>query len=136
VSESASHRRLVRDLVSWLATRYCDGDDGLILVDGSEDGRKEPPPLIGGYRSDAYIIKSDTQPLVIGEAKTVGDLERQHSLKQFGAYLEYCALHQGATLVLAVPWTIVPSGREALSTLKRIHKAGDVETIVIDYLSG
>ena len=80
---------------------------------------------------DAYVLLNEQGRVAIGEAKTMNDLENPHTEAQVKAFLKRCAVAEGSTLVLIVPW---PIERLARSILRHICSGGafsGVETLVL-----
>ena len=104
--ESIQHVRLVKDLCEYISKEYLNGDRGSILRDSSGVSSHDRCYEIDGYIPDV-IGKTFTGTIknIIGEAKTVHDIENRHTLLQLEAYLAYCS-HEAhsAVLVVAVPW--------------------------------
>jgi len=134
--ESASHIRLVKALVSWLVEGPLSVDAGLLLVDSPDSPPRSRPSQIGGHVPDVCVPAWDTHGPILGEAKTLRDLEREHTLSQLRAFLNWCSRRDGALFVLAVPWPMVRLARAMLKRLLREVESGHVRTIVLDRLSG
>jgi hypothetical protein len=67
---------------------------------------------------------------VIGEAKTVQDLERPHTKAQLLAFLRHLRL-RGGILVITVPWVAVPTARSILATAVAQTAATNVEIVIL-----
>ncbi len=134
--ESQCHVDLVALLVKWIATEHLDGNVGGVLWDSGGTTRSEVPPLVGGYRPDAYATASLDNRCIVGEAKSPWDLENRHTTKQLLAFLTYCQQIKNAVLVLAVPWHCAPLASNMIENLKRQHGLGSIEAIVLKDLPG
>ena len=80
---------------------------------------------------DAYVRLRDSGSVVIGEAKSLGDLENQHTEAQITAFMRRCGTAAGSALIVAVPW---PVERLAFALVRNIRTKEDlshVETVVI-----
>jgi len=91
---------------------------GFILVDSPSSICK--PPLIGNYRPDLYFLHNNS--LIIGEAKTIQDYDRKHSIDQYITFLNNCqSFHGDSLLVLCSSWTISLSYKSLIKYIKRIN---------------
>lgn len=69
--------------------------------------------------------------LIIGEAKTFEDFNRDHSRNQYEAYIRECMKHPGeSTIVIAIPWQLFITAKNHFVLLKRKYSA-DVKVLVI-----
>ena len=100
MAESLFHLNLVNELVSWISATLLNGDIGLMLIDRPESGKKSKPPKIGGYIPDIFVTGSEKYTLIIGEAKTAKDLERNHSINQIREFLLKCKQMEKSMLCL------------------------------------
>jgi hypothetical protein len=135
--ESSTHSRLVAELVSWIATQYFGGDQGALLVDSPENSKFAKPPRIEGYGPDVFGQILPGGAVVIGEAKTAGDVENRHTHDQVKAFMKYCAVQPKSILVLAVPWHHTRYARSLLRNVGRSCGCTDVvATAVLEQLEG
>jgi len=134
--ESSTHVRLVSVLVSWIAAEYFRGERGSILVDAPENLARAKPPGIAGYMPDVFGQCLPGGGVVIGEAKTAGDLENLHTREQLGAFLRYCVARPGSVFVFAVPWHMTRYARCLIEIVRRTCVCEDVTTIVLEQLEG
>ena len=84
MAESNIHIRLVTALVSWIAVKYFRGERGSLLIDAPDSPAIAKPPGIGGYVPDVIGQDLPGSVVVIGEAKTAGDMENMHTQEQLG----------------------------------------------------
>ena len=131
--ESDQHRRLVRSLRQWIATKFFADDTGLILIDAADGKPLTKPPRIYGFVPDVFARIFDNG-LVIGEAKTANDLQNRHTQAQFTAYLRRCAEDKGSLFVVAVPWRVERSAKNLLRNLQRRNELSGVEVVVLEKL--
>ena len=83
---------------------------------------------------DAYVPCGPGNLLVIGEAKTAGDLERKHSLEQIAAFLETCSESENSYFILAVPWDQVRLAQSLVKKLKIDTATSGVRSKVLEKL--
>ena len=126
MAESLQHQRLVERIVNAVVGVLNDYDETLCLVDRAVDS-DGVPRRIEGFCPDIYA--TDASIVIVGEAKTSGDLESPRTEHQLRAFLKYVEAHTSRHLVLAVPWTAVATAKSVLrhaapnwsSVCKRVH---------------
>ena len=133
MSESIQHHQLVQVLKNEVKSIVPPECWGLVQID-SPDSLNLPPKTVEGYRPDIYY--QFDKLLVIGEAKTSNDVERQHSRAQYESYLKECAIFSGqAILIVAVPLLEQASANNILRNLKKKHP-GKYQIIVKGWIGG
>ena len=126
MAESLHHQRLVERIVNAVVRVLNGYDEALCLVDRATDS-DEAPRRIGGFCPDVYA--TDASIVIVGEAKTVRDLESPRTEHQLRAFLKYVEAHTSRHLVLAVHWTAVATAKSVLrhaapnwsSVRRRVH---------------
>ena len=136
MAESEEHSRLVSILHAYIADQYCDGNGERISTDSRGYRRDSRPPNIGGYIPDAYVMLEPWGVVVIGEAKSIKDLENDHTRRQLTAFLRKCSRNSGSALVLAVPWVIAGLARTFLANIKEEHGLSQIDSVVISEIDG
>lgn len=134
--ESLLHTELVRSLALWASTGLASHSHVVVYVDLPENPAENKPPSIEGFFPDLYCTSVGGQPLCIGEAKTLGDLESKHSRQQLTAYLRFLLNFAPGLLVVAVPWRAVPSARSLVRAIQRQSNTRAVNTHFIEKLPG
>ena len=133
MSESFQHQQLVQLLKNEFVQLIPLGCQGLIQQDSS-GSLVLPPKTIESYRPDIYYCFEGL--LIIGEAKTANDVERQHSRAQYESYLRECAsFHGRAFLLLAVPWMERATAHNILRNLRK-KIPGNYTTKIIEWIGG
>lgn len=130
---SDTHVNLVRALGIWVMQNCHPSESAVMLLDLPETLSGNHPPAIGGHIPDMYISSSR---MILGEAKTAGDIETKHSRQQYVEYLKHLSQYQESIFILAVPWDCVPLTK---SLIKRIQKDADtkhVQTVFLEQLPG
>ena len=89
------------------------------------------PPSIEGYVPDAYVMLNEQGRVVIGEAKSMRDLENSHTEAQVTAFLRRCGMAEGSALILAVPWPIERLARALLTNFRARGELLHVEAVVL-----
>ena len=129
--ESQTHINLVNIIAEYIKSIVPEEEHSLIHLDTS--GNNNAVSIIGNYIPDVYY--SGAGELIIGEAKTLNDFERQHSKEQFEAYMKEFFLFQGeCTLVIGVPWQLVITAKNYFSRLRRQMDV-DVNVIIVNEMS-
>lgn len=126
---------MVAILQGYIAGRFCEDNTSLVLCDSVSKTSRARPPLIEGYVPDAYVMIDDKGRVVIGEAKTIGDLENAHTDEQLLAFLARCDQVKGSAFVLAVPWPVERLARSLLTNLQARKGFAHVETVVLSETS-
>ena len=127
---------MVAILHSYIADRFCEGRGKRILTDSIAGESSTRPPSIAGYVPDAYVMLDESGRVVIGEAKSIGDLENSHTEAQVTAFLERCARAEGSVFILAVPWPIERLARALLTKFQIKDGLAHVETAVVSEMNG
>lgn len=101
MGESINHVRLVQKIIERVNSI---DPQAVIFADTSIYEATSRPPNIGGHVPDVYARINALQKTIIGEAKTRKDLENEHTMSQYRAYLSFCCANPETRLILAVPW--------------------------------
>ena len=133
--ESDEHLNLVTILRRYIAERWCEGDRDRVLCDTDDGATDARPPLIEGFIPDAYVMLNEWGKVVIGEAKSIGDLENLHADSQIAAFLKRCGMVEGSAFILAVPWPIERLARSLLRNFQIKEDLRHVETVVLSEAS-
>lgn len=102
MSESSQHQKLVsliiEDVMKMVGEDYC-----CFVETDIADEHPIPQLTPEGFRPD--VMYQYGNMMIIGEAKTGSDVEREHSIMQYESYMRKCSLFNGdAIFVVAVPW--------------------------------
>ena len=128
MSESRNHIELVAVAVKYIKTIVAPELHAIIQYDSADSSR--PTRVIGNFIPDVYFWHNDQ--LIIGEAKTINDFDRPHSLDQYEAYIKECKSFYGhSTLVISVPWQVVATAKNYFRRLKK-EFATDIPIIIIN----
>ncbi len=102
MAESQSHMNLVKRLRCFAEQLLGEGRFPLAYFD-EPTACVKPPKTSGGFVPDMFF--KDNELMVIGEAKTFDDVDRNHSLSQYENYFKDLAVFPGRTvMVFSVPW--------------------------------
>jgi hypothetical protein len=136
MAESSTHQILVERLVQWMQRNISNSDSAVVLVDSPTTAAENRPPAIGGYNPDVFCRTIGGEHVLIGEAKTAGDIENKHSRDQIRAFLVYLKQCQSGTLVVAVPWRAVGQVMSLIHFLQRETDTMVVKTVFLGKLPG
>lgn len=136
MAESSNHQILVERLVQWMQQNIANLERAVVLVDSPTTAATNRPPAIGGYNPDVFCRPIGEGHVLIGEAKTAGDIENKHSRDQFRAFLVYLKQYQSGTLVVAVPWRAVGQAISLVRFLQRETDTMNIKTVFLDKLPG
>jgi hypothetical protein len=132
MAESTQHLRLVRSIVNYVEQEFAALDWLAIYDDTAEPFRGEKPPHIGGYVPDVFAADTPRSTTIIGEAKTLYDLNTQRSRDQIKGFLDYLAPLPNGVFILATP--LLAAGR-ARSIVASAQRGASVKTRVV-FLDG
>ena len=122
---------MVTILHSYIADRFCEGQGERVFTDSVSSESRTRPPSIEGYVPDAYVMLNEQGKVVIGEAKSLRDLENSHTEAQVTAFLRICGMAEGSAFMLAVPWPVERLARALLTNLRVREGLPHVETVVL-----
>lgn len=126
---------MVAILHSYISDRFCEGRGERVLTDSVDSQSPNRPPPIEGYVPDAYVMLDEQGRVVIGEAKSMGDLENSHTKAQVTAFLRRCGMAEGSALILAVPWPIERLAGALLTYFRAKDGLPQVETVVLSEMN-
>ena len=113
MSESLKHKKLVLKMKEYIENNYSIVSE-LLKCDLPEFSN---PPKILHFVPDIFYKCEDS--IIIGEAKTSLDFDREHSLKQYEAFLKYCDTYsEKGIFFIIVPWTEFASAHNLFRRLK------------------
>lgn len=102
--ESNKHHGLVKKMYEYVV-RELDVEKGLVETDIFEVNGNVPR-MPEGFVPDLYYMYNNQ--VIIGEAKTEQDMEREHSLQQYNSYSnflhKYSSLGYKCIFIISVPW--------------------------------
>jgi hypothetical protein len=79
-----------------------------------------------------YAEDAPRTAVVIGEAKTIQDLQTSHSRLQIAAFLRFLAAQQNGVFVLAVPWPAVATAQVIVGLELRELEPQHVKVVISD----
>ena len=130
MGESQAHHDLVDRTYRYICRRFPPHRGFATFLDAPSTPRGEKPPPLEGFVPDVLAMDVPTTMYVIGEAKTIHDLERPHTTAQLLAYLRHLRLRSGV-LVIAVPWVVVPTARCMVARAIVRTGATNIEVVIL-----
>ncbi len=121
--ESAAHTRLVERLIAYVRASHQPPRGLLMLADHVTFGA-DRPARIESFLPDLFASDLPVTFEVLGEAKTIPDLESPRSARQLQAFLDYLAVRPGSCFYLSVPPFTAARGRAVLRRLVGPQHAG------------
>jgi hypothetical protein len=129
MSETATHIRLVGLIVQWIKVHHADTPGLCIFCDCPPILETEKPASIDGFFPDVAAATTPAALTLIGEAKTIQDLETSRSYQQILAFLRFLSSRPQPTLVMATQWQATATAKnilaraasEANATAVRLH---------------
>jgi len=121
MSESGTHIRLVRLIVDWIKTRHAATPGLCIFCDCPPVLETEKPTPIEGFFPDVAAATTPPALTLIGEAKTIQDLETPRSYQQLSAFLRFLSVRPEPIFIMATPW-------QATATAKNLVARAVTET--------
>lgn len=93
-------------------------------------GECKTEKVLNGYTPDVHYEYNGQ--VIIGEAKTINDINRTHSLLQYKSFLEYCNNYNDSIFIISVPWTETVFIKNILRKIKNDNKYNNVKIIIIN----
>lgn len=128
--ETRAHTLLVERLIVHVQAKHRPPRGLLVLADHHSFGSNRPQQ-IAGYTPDLFASDLPATFEVIGEAKTMADLQSDRSQRQIRAFLDYLSLRPQASFYLVVPPFQRQRSAAILDTL-RVAAHSNVLVEVID----
>ena len=129
MSDSAQHLELVKSILGFVRQNFSPAKFAVL---SDLPGSPNKPPRIHGFVPDVFAEDAPRTAVVIGEAKTIADLETAHSRLQIQAFLRFLAMQENATLVLAVPWPAAVAARQFAETCLVALEVNHVRVVICD----
>lgn len=99
MSESSEHRALIVSMARKLIAQY---PDFAMNTDLQMRPGEAMPPMVNEYRPDIYAYNKGKSYCIIGEAKTVPDLENNHTHLQMKSFLHHLESMPEGIFILGV----------------------------------
>lgn len=118
--ESSKHMMFVEKLFIE-AQKIIPNEYHVLIYSDKPESTEKPPRTKNGFVPDLFY--SHKGILIIGEAKTAEDVEREHSLSQYESYFEEALKFEGkAILLFASPWFTKNSLKNIVRSLYKKYR--------------
>lgn len=134
MAEGDLHRQLVDHLYAYM--NRMSTSKLSCFVDSSAHWPAETPPLLDGYRPDVYAVEHDTRRILLGEAKTPGDIDNQHTRSQLTVYFSHVLQEPCGEVWIAVPLTSAGTALRVCRAVRSRLGAGQVPLVITGWLLG
>lgn len=132
MAESKQHIILIERIVKYLSDEYSEANL-FILSDLPEESQDNRPTQIIKYTPDVYASNPISGFTVIGEAKTIKDIENQHSVNQVQEFVEFLNVQgEESLMILSVP----PEGAVPAQRLLNAFRKGQPSSTKLLILNG
>lgn len=130
MAESLAHMTYVRNIASFVESRFPECQQPVLFADLPEYGRT--PQVMGGHFPDLYA--RTPRVFIIGEAKTDRDIDNPHTASQIECYIKELrtAISQEKHLVLATSFFAFPTLKNMIVRKKMREGIEDITFHVLD----
>ena len=119
MGESAEHMNFVNRLYD-TAKEIIPNNFHVFIYTDRPDSVEKPPRTRENFVPDLYYCHNGL--LIIGEAKTAKDVDREHSISQYESYYNEAKNFKGkAILLFAVPWFTKGTVKNIIRRLNRMN---------------
>jgi len=132
MSETIAHTRLVGIIVDWVKSEYSHTPGFCLFCDCPTVLETEKPSPIEGFFPDVCGAATPPAVTVLGEAKTLPDLESPRSYQQIQAFLRFLAARPQPTFVVAVPWSAKTTAKNIIA---RAKLETDTQSVRVHFLT-
>jgi hypothetical protein len=132
MSETIGHSRLVGVILKWVETRVHGISGVCVFCDCPSMLVTEKPSAIEGFFPDLCVVTAPALLTILGEAKTLPDLESPRSYRQLVAFLRFLAVRPGPQLVMATPWEALATAK---SLVRRAQHEASANLVPVQFLS-
>ena len=127
MSETLAHTRLVGVIVNWVRVKYSITPGLCLFCDCPTILETEKPSPIEGFFPDVCALTTPPALTILGEAKTLPDLESSRSFQQVVAFLRFLRARPRPSLVIATPWQAMATARSIIALARRESRTKDVQ---------
>ena len=124
MGESVEHMKFVNRLLD-TAKEIIPNNFHVFIYSDRPDSIEKPPRTKENFVPDLYYCHDGL--LIIGEAKTAKDVDREHSISQYESYYDEAVRFNGkAILLFAIPWFTKGTVKNIIRRLNN-EKKGNIE---------
>lgn len=104
MSETLQHTNFVAAIVRWVQATHPAPQGLCLYCDSPTVLPTEKPPCIEGFYPDVYVATTPPTITILGEAKTIPDIDSTRSFNQLCAFLRFLSVSPSPNFVFAIPW--------------------------------
>jgi len=97
------HNQCILHIVNFIKRNFNNDSNITIYVDHFTLDYQNPK-IINGYRPDVFAFGHKNNPIIIGEAKSPGDIENIHTNNQLYSFLNYLVKYDPSYLIFSTRW--------------------------------
>ncbi len=131
MSETITHTRLVAVIVEWIKAEHEKTPGFCLFCDSPTVLVTEKPSFIEGFFPDVYGATTPPAVTLLGEAKTLPDLESVRSYRQLAAFFRFLQIQPQPTLILATPWRATATAKRIVSKARQESNADRVSVLFL-----
>ena len=133
MAESGKHMEYVRRIAEYVKTIPTDFTPQLLISD-LPDSTARPVQTLDGYVPDVRYQSSNI--IIIGEAKTIHDIENDHTERQISSYIDEVRCHKGERHIVICSNTAVFALIKNMIVRKKIReRLDDITFHILDNLT-
>ena len=131
MSQSDEHRNLIVQVADEIQSCYPKIS---IITDLQQKPGDAVPPMVSGFRPDVYAVQPGSHPsIIIAEAKTDGDLNKQHTEAQLQTFISYLErVTNDGLFILAVTGRRADQAKTLLWFMRQINQTVNTTLAVYD----
>lgn len=135
MAESIQHKELVKKMNIWVMQNLINGTDSYVFLDSSDENKNNGTQrVVNGLQPDLYAIDIRKRIIVIGEAKTEKDIDREHSINQYQSFCKTIQIFDGpGHLVFAVPFACKPIMRNIIFGSLKIVESDKMKVHILEF---
>ncbi|HEV7511425.1 MAG TPA: hypothetical protein VGO27_06980 [Candidatus Acidoferrum sp.] len=131
MSETLQHTQLVSVILRWIHNKHMLTPGFLLYCDSPTALNTEKPPNVDGFYADVYGVTSPPLITVLGEAKTIPDIDSERSFRQICAFLSFLSVRPDPTFVFAIPWQAKATAKNLVRLASKKVTAAGVATVYL-----
>jgi len=137
MSESSHHRILVEALARNISDDSAWSSPPLVYCDIIDEiSTSNLPPAIGSHRPDVFARDIMSSFSIIGEAKTDGDIDNNHTLLQLTSFFDHLRTHKKAELWMGVTWMSAGTAMRVCRKARKLADSLHVPFRIVAYMMG
>ena len=130
MAESLNHINYVKRIVEYVKDIPTAFISHCLLAD-LPDSPERPTATLDGYIPD--VLYKDAQTIIIGEAKTIRDVENDHTERQIDSYIEEVRCHKGTRHIVICSNTLSFSHIKNMLVRKKMREnISDINFHILD----